>query len=263
MNRRELTICCPLYMTGLESRNRSNGPRTVFNSEAIAPESLERDPENLLYARGPRMRVSAEVVRDNALAIGGLLVMKIGGPPVKPYQPEGLWLELAGGAGQGAYERGSGDEIYRRSLYTYRKRTVPHPTMSTFDAPSWEICRVMRSRTNTPLQALALLNDTTYVEAARGLAERMLLEAGPEVEEQLEYGFRLATGRIPTKRELGILKEGYVGYLDVYREEPDAAAELLAHGDSPANADLDRSTLAACTAVATVILNLDETITKE
>ena len=129
------------------------------------------DPENRLLARGPRFRLPAEVVRDNALAIAGLLVETIGGPSVKPYQPAGLWEELAGGAGEAPYVQDKGPALYRRSLYVYRKRTVPHPVMATFDAPSREVCQVKRPRTNTPLQALELLNDLTYVEAARQLAQ--------------------------------------------------------------------------------------------
>jgi hypothetical protein len=138
---------------------------------------LLKDPENRLLARGPRVRLAAEGIRDNALAISGLLVEKLGGPPVKPYQPEGLWAELGGGAPT-PYVQDKGANLYRRSLYIFRKRTVPHPILATFDAPSREICQVKRQRTNTPLQALALLNDITYVEAARHLAQRLLKEGG-------------------------------------------------------------------------------------
>ena len=146
---------------------------------------------------GPRYRLPAEALRDNALAVSGLLVDKIGGPSVMPYQPAGLWEELAGGA-HDDYTQGHGDDLYRRSLYMYRKRTVPHPSMATFDAPSWEICQVKRARTNTPLQALALLNDVTYMEAARKFAERMLTEGGSSADSQLTFAFRLATSRAPT-----------------------------------------------------------------
>ncbi len=142
---------------------------TYRQSSKDIPELLKKDPENRLLARGPRFRLPAEVVRDNALAISGLLAEKVGGPSVKPYQPAGLWEELAGGAGEDPYVQDKGLNLYRRSLYVYRKRTVPHPAMATFDAPSHEICQVKRQRTDTPLQALALLNDVTYVEAARQL----------------------------------------------------------------------------------------------
>ena len=140
----------------------------TYRQASKAPAALiQRDPENRLLARGPRFRLPAELVRDNALAIAGLLSSKVGGPSVKPYQPDGLWEELAGGAGEAPYVQDKGDKLYRRSLYVYRKRTVPHPAMATFDAPSREICQVKRARTNTPLQALELLNDITYVEAAQ------------------------------------------------------------------------------------------------
>src|SRR6185312_5920985 len=165
-------------------------------SEAPA-EMYQRDPDNRLLARGPRYRLQSEALRDNALAVSGLLVDKIGGPSVMPYQPAGLWEEMAGGA-HDDYSQGHGDDLYRRSLYTYRKRTVPHPSMATFDAPSWEICQVKRARTNTPLQALALLNDVTYMEAARKFAERMLTEGGKTPDARLAFAFRLATSRAPT-----------------------------------------------------------------
>jgi hypothetical protein len=229
----------------------------------VSPALFERDPENRLLARGPRFRLPAEVVRDNALAVSGLLAMKIGGPSVMPYQPEGLWDELAGGAGQGPYKLGSGEDLYRRSLYTYRKRTVPHPLIGTFDAPSFETCRVMRARTNTPLQALALLNDVTYVEAARNLAQRMVREATPPEVSPLRYGVRLALGRNPTADEEQLLQSGLEKFMSTYRSDPEAAKALVTNGQSPVPDDLDKPTLAAYTALASVILNMDETITKE
>jgi hypothetical protein len=236
---------------------------TYRQSSTVSPGLIERDPENLLLARAPRYRLPAEVVRDNALAVSGLLTARIGGPPVKPYQPDGLWEELAGGAGEGPYQTASGDDLYRRSMYTYRKRTVPPPSMTTFDTPLWEICQVRRGRTNTPLQALALLNDVTYVEAARHLAQRIVSEAGTDVAERLTHGFRLATGRQPTLSELGTLATGLDGYLETYRNDPDAAVALIANGESPVTAEVEPVELAAYTSLAGVILNLDETITRE
>jgi hypothetical protein len=236
---------------------------TYRRASTSTPEMRERDPENRLYARGPRFRLPAELVRDNALAVGGLLTGKIGGPSVKPYQPEGLWAELAGGAGEGPYVQSKGEDLYRRSMYTYRKRTVPHPITSTFDAPSWEFCTVYRARTNTPLQALALLNDTTYVEAARNLAQRMLTETTGEAAQRVAYGFRLATGRMPTASETTTLEAGLYGYAQTYTTAPQEAEALLANGEAPVPEGVDRIQLAAYTAVAGVILNLDETITKE
>ncbi len=224
---------------------------------------LSSDPAGALYASAPRYRMRAEVLRDNALAVSGLLARRIGGPSVKPYQPEGLWEELAGGAGEGPYKVSEGDDLYRRSLYTYRKRTVPPPTLTTFDSPGWDLCRVRRGRTNTPLQALALLNDVTYAEAARSLAERMISEGGSDDDPRIVHGFRLATGRRPTTNELKVLRAGLDGYSETYAAKPDAAAAVIAVGaSSPAN-DIQADHLAAFTALASVILNLDESITRE
>jgi hypothetical protein len=234
---------------------------TYQQKSEASPELYHLDPENRLLARGPRQRLPAEAVRDNALAVSGLLVRKIGGPSVMPYQPEGLWEELAGGAFE-VYAQGHGDDLYRRSLYVYRKRTVPHPSMATFDAPSWEICQVKRACTNTPLQALALLNDVTYVEAARKLAERILVEGGTSSDARLTFAFRLATGRVPTSGELSTLRTSLEKYSAHYRQSPAAAEELLAHGEAPRDMSLDVVELAAHTAVANVLLNLDETVSK-
>lgn len=236
---------------------------TYRQSSVQTDEQRERDPENIWLARGPRFRMTAEQIRDNALAVSGLLVEDIGGPPSMPYQPEGLWEELAGGASQGPYTQSEGDQLYRRSLYTYRKRTVPPPSLTTFDAPSWELCWVRRARTNTPLQALALLNDTTYAEAARHLAYRMLTEPGARVSERLTHGFRLATGRLPTDSELDTLQTGLRRYIDVYGADEDGARALVATGESAVPEYDDPATFGAYTALAGVLLNLDETITKE
>src|SRR5678816_4590917 len=165
---------------------------------------LQRDPENRLLARGPRVRLPAETVRDQALAMSGLLVEKVGGPSVKPYQPEGLWIDLIQN-GSGEYVQDHGEKLYRRSLYTFWKRTIPPPTMANFDAPSRESSVAQRSITNTPLQALNLLNDVTYLEAARLLAERMLREGGPAPGQRIEFAFRLATGQRPNATERAVL----------------------------------------------------------
>ena len=233
---------------------------TYRQSSAITAESAKHDPENRLLARGPRHRLSAEEIRDNALAVSGLISLKIGGPSVKPYQPAGLWAELAGGAGQGAYQQDKGENLHRRSLYTYRKRTVPHPTTSTFDAPTWETCTVKRSRTDTPLQALALLNDGTYIEAARGLAQRMMLKGGNEVNSRLQYGFRLATCRQAGPREIGRLTAAYDRYRESFLKDPASAKTLLSVGEFSPDARLDKVELAAYATVASILLNLDETI---
>jgi hypothetical protein len=224
---------------------------------------IERDPENRLLARGPRFRLPAEMVRDNALAIAGLLSVGIGGPSVKPYQPAGLWEELAGGAGEGPYVQDKGEKLYRRSLYVYRKRTVPHPAMATFDAPSREICQVKRARTNTPLQALELLNDVTYVEAANQLARRMLTEGGSSPQDRLTYAFRLATSRTLAPAELRVLLHGLDRYRQTFRADPSAASRWIRLGEASPPPGLDPLELAAYAATASVILNLDETISRE
>jgi hypothetical protein len=206
--------------------------------------------------------MSAEQIRDGALLMSGLLSEKIGGPSVFPYQPDGLWDELAGGANNGPYRQSSGGDLYRRSVYTYRKRTVPHPTTSTFDAPSWEKCQIKRVNTNTPLQALALLNDTTYVEAAKKFAERILSEGGKTLDDRVDFGVLVALSRPPTVVEKTTLKKGFQYYLQFYSAHPDEAKKLLAIGDSTTEISVSAE-LAAMTSVASVILNLDTTITKE
>ncbi len=236
---------------------------TYQQSSKASKELIEHDPENRLLARGPRFRLPAETLRDNALAISGLLVDRVGGPSIKPYQPAGLWEELAGGAGEGPYVQEKGPNLYRRSLYIYRKRTVPPPTMATFDAPSGEICQVKRARTNTPLQALELLNDVTYVEAARNLAQLMMTEGGSTPESRIVFGFRRATGRTPSAAELGVFRRGLDRYKKDFAAKPEAARQLIRHGDSQLDPGIDAVDLAAYLATASVILNLDETITKE
>lgn len=236
---------------------------TYKQSSEISPAHQQIDPDNRLLARGPRFRLSAEMIRDNALAVSGLLTPTVGGESMKPYQPEGLWDELAGGAGEGPYVQSHGDQLYRRSMYIYRKRTVPHPVTSTFDAPSFEICQVARTRTNTPLQALALLNDVTYVEAARKLGERMLTEGGDDDGKRLAYGFRLATGRTPNDTELAILIDGCKRKRSLFSDEAELAKKYVSHGEARSSDDIPPSELATYSAMGSVLLNLDETITKE
>jgi hypothetical protein len=232
-------------------------------SSQVTPELLERDPENRLVARGPRFRLSAELLRDQALAISGLLVEKIGGPSVRPYMPEGVWDETSRYGDMRGYKPDTGEDLYRRSLYTIWKRTASPPTMLIFDSPSREICTVKRSRTNTPLQALSLLNEVTFVEAARAFAQRMILEGGSTPEERLAWAFRRATSRAPKPEELRVLAEGLSNRLARYRNAPDAAQELIAFGTSRPDAKVDPAELAAYTLTANVLLNLDEVITRE
>src|SRR5205085_1721970 len=197
---------------------------------------LEKDPENRLMARGPRFRLPAEMVRDNALAASRLLNAKIGGPSVFPYQPPGLWEELARGETFTAqeYHESQGADLYRRSLYTFWKRTVPPAALSTFDAPDREKCTSRRLITNTPLQALVLLNDPTYVEASRVLAERAIVEAGSDPQARVRLIFREATSRRPTLAEARILLDLAQRRLQHYKKDPGAAAKLIGIGASHA-----------------------------
>jgi hypothetical protein len=210
-------------------------------------------------ARGPRFRLSAEAIRDQALAASGLLVDESLGPSVRPYQPPGLWKELTGGAD---FVQDHGRNLYRRSLYTFWKRTIAPPSMTTFDAPTREACWVRTSRTNTPLQALALLNEVTYVEAARVLAERVMHEASTP-RERVALAFRLTLARAPSDFELNTMVAGFERHLERFRADPEAAMQLLKIGEASRDERLDAAELAAYTAVANLILNLDEVVTKE
>ena len=230
---------------------------TFRQSSNFTPALLARDPENRLLARGPRHRLPAEVLRDQALALGGLLVERIGGPSVKPSQPPGLW-EAVSYNGDATYEADHGESLYRRGLYTYWKRQSPPPGTLTFDGPTREVCTVRRPRTNTPLQALVLLNDVTYVEAARGLATRMMRAK----KERIAFGFRAATGRSPKNAEAAALQSYFDEQLAVFRAKPESARALLKSGESPADPALDACELAAWTMTASLLLNLDETITQ-
>jgi hypothetical protein len=232
---------------------------TYRQSSRVTPEALRRDPENRLLARGPRLRLPAEMIRDQALALAGLLVERTGGPSVKPYQPAGLWNELA----DADYIQDHGPDLYRRGLYTFWKRTVPPPSMVAFDAPGRETCVVREVRTDTPLQALNVLNDVTFVEAARGFGERILQEAGPNPEVRLAAAFQAATGRRPRPQELTILRDGFENQRARFRRDHRSAVALIHTGESSPDPRLDPCELAAYTALAQLILNLDETITRE
>jgi mono/diheme cytochrome c family protein len=229
-------------------------------SSKATPQLVERDPDNRLLARGPRLRLPAEVIRDQSLAASGLLVERLGGASVQPYQPPGLWKELTG-AGEAEQDRGA--NLYRRSLYTFWKRTIPPPSMMTFDAAGREACSVRAARTNTPLQALALLNEVTFVEAARVLAEHVMVEGGATPEDRIALAFRRALARKPSESELKVLVAGFERWLAQFRKQPEAVQKLLKFGESPVDARLDPPELAAYTTVANLILNLDEVVTKE
>ncbi len=229
-------------------------------SSRIRREDLERDPDNRLLARGPRLRLPAEAVRDLSLAVSGLLVDVVGGPSVRPYQPAGLWTELAGGED---YAVGQGADLHRRSLYTFWKRAVPPPSMMLFDSAGREACTVRSVRTNTPLQALNRMNDETYLDASKALAARALREAAGGRDGRLGHLFRLATGRHPGRDEEEILASGFGYHLDRFRSAPESARDLLAGSEPPARPSWPEPEFAAYTTMASLVLNLDETITRE
>jgi hypothetical protein len=229
----------------------------------VTPDTLARDPANRLLARAPRIRLPGETVRDAALAASGLLVPAIGGPSVRPWMPDGVWDETSKYGDLRGYKAETGPGRYRRTMYTIWKRTAAPPTMLLFDAPNRETCVVKRSRTNTPLQALALLNETTFVEAAHGLARRMIVEGGTTPAERITHGFRLAIGRRPTPDELAALVDGFTADRATFVAAPDRAEQFVAVGLVKKPDALPASELAAYSLAANVILNLDEFVMRE
>jgi hypothetical protein len=220
----------------------------------------ERDPLNRLLARQSRFRLDAEFIRDTALSISGLLVPKIGGPSVKPYQPPGYWAALNFPPRE--WIKDSGDKQYRRGLYTHWQRTFPHPAMIAFDAPSREECTCERPRSNIPQQALVLLNDPEFVEAARALAQKALKEGGPDDTQRIHWMWERATSRLPNAEETQVLLQLLQRHRQHYRDQPAAAQQLLKVGDHPVPSDWPAAEIAAWTNVARAILNLHETITR-
>ena len=234
---------------------------TYQQSSRVTDALYERDPENRILARGPRFRLDAEMVRDNALHISGTLIEKQGGPSVKPYQPAGLWKSVSYD-GNLSYEQSKGEALYRRSLYTYWKRQSPPPGLMAFDAPTRETCTVRRPRTNTPLQALVLMNDPTYVEAARILAERTL-KRHATIAKRIDYAFRSATSRAPRTFEQKILSTLLDQQRSVFKNNPGAAQKLINVGETPVDTTISQQELAAWTMVTSIIFNMDETVTKQ
>jgi mono/diheme cytochrome c family protein len=232
---------------------------TYGQASAATREQSERDPENRLLARGPRFRFSAHMIRDQALAVSGLLQEQIGGPSVKPYAPPGIWQSIS----NNKYVQDHGPSLYRRSLYTYWRRTVPPPTMATFNASEREVCLVRKDRTNTPLQALTLMNNVAFVEAARFLAERILQEVDADSASQIQRGFRIVTGRLPQPSEAEPLKAAYDQFLNYFETNPQEAPKLLAIGETPRDKSLPATEHAALTMLANILLNMDEAITLE
>ncbi|PWJ57142.1 cytochrome c [Dyadobacter jejuensis] len=236
---------------------------TYRQSSALNPKLLEKDPENLLLARGARFRLSAEMIRDNALSVSGLLVSRLGGPSVYPYQPEGIWDELSDKSWRYKYLQEPGDGLYRRSLYTIWKRTSPPPAMLIFDAPERGECVVKRRPTSTPLQALVLLNDPQYLEAARKLAERLWMAGGSNQQQLLGQAFRLLTGRSPKAKEMDILSQYYEDELKKFKEQPQKARAYLSTGYLPLAPGLPPAPVAALATVAHAIMNTDEAYTRK
>lgn len=234
---------------------------TYRQSSTVDRAVRERDPQNLWLARGPSHRLAAEQIRDAALAVSGLLVRKIGGPSVYPYQPPGLWEELAT-RNATTYVQGHGEDLYRRSLYTVWKRSSPPPSAVSFDAAERLVCTVSRQRTSTPLQALVLMNDPQYVEAARMLAERMLKEGGATDAARISYGFRLVTSRHPAEGELAVLQKLFEAEHQRFRSDKKAALALLQVGEHPRDDRLDPAAAAAYAVVANTLLSLDEAVNK-
>jgi hypothetical protein len=237
---------------------------TYRQSSRVTKERLAKDPYNRLLSRGPRFRLDAEMLRDQALFVSGLLVEKLGGPSVKPPQPGGLWEAVAySGSNTKNFVADQGHEkVHRRSMYTFWKRTAPPPQMNTFDAPSCEVCLVRRERTNTPLQALLLMNEPQFVEAARTLAQRTMKEGGATPEARLVYMFLLTTARRPDTKELQELLAAYKDHLATYTSNTAKAKQLISVGELKPDAKLNPSELAAWTMIANLLLNLDEVINK-
>ncbi len=237
---------------------------TYQQSTDVTPEMLEIDPENKLLARAPRLRLSAEMIRDQALAVSELLNKEVGGPSVKPYQPAGIWEETTGGGGgsTATYIQSTGQDLYRKSLYTFWKRTVPPPSMMTFDASSRDICSVKRQETNTPLQALVLLNDPQVIEASRALALNALSKYGQSVSEQIKYIFQRATSRLPNETELASLNHYYDEMLVQVQEEEVKPEDYLTIGAYIVPEEINKEKLAALSLTTHTILNLDETISR-
>jgi hypothetical protein len=234
---------------------------TYQQASKTTPQLLEVDPDNRLLARGSRFRLQAEMIRDQALFASGLLIERLGGESVRPYQPPGLWNDVVY-SNVPRFKQDHGEKLYRRSMYTYWKRSVPPPNLQAFDAPSRETCVLKRSRTNTPLAALVLMNDPTFVEASRNLAERMITEGGDSPKTRLIFGFRLVAGRRPNAKELERLAEALDGLREEFSKDTDAAKKLMSVGESKFNTTLDVAELAAYTAVANALFSTDETITK-
>ena len=236
---------------------------TYRQSSIIRKDDLEEDPDNKWLARGSTYRLPAEMIRDNALAASGLLVNETGGASVRPYQPEGLWIEKSFFSKILLnYKQDKGDDLYKRSMYTFIRRTAPPPSMTIFDQPNREVCTIKRENTSTPLQALVLMNDPQFVEASRVLAERIQLEIGGDIASQIQYAFRLTTGRSATQDELAIFEKMYQDQYKIFRKDKQASKSLLNVGETLADRSLDKNQTAALAMVTSTMLNHDEAYMK-
>ena len=230
-------------------------------ASTFSEQQLRIDPQNQFLSSGPRFRLGGEFLRDQVLAVSGLLNPQMGGPGVKPYQPPGLWNEVSLDGGL-RFKRDAGDKLYRRSLYTYWKRSSPPPNMVIFDAPTREKCTVRRGKTNTPLQALVLMNDPQFVEAARIFAERILKHESKDVDQKIEFAFMEALSRKPGSDELELLSRLLERELAQFKKHPEKAKQLLQVGEKNADPKLDPPSLAAWTIITNLIFNLDEFVTR-
>ena len=235
---------------------------TYRQQSTTRPKHLKVDPTNMYHARAPRFRLMGEFVRDNALAVSGLLNREFGGPGVKPYQPAGLWVEVSL-SGNRRFTRDKGEKLYRRSLYTYWKRSAPHPGLMAFDTPTRETCTLQRQRTNTPMQALVTLNDEQFVEASRAFAQRILKSSATTFHDRVNWAFEMATGHPADNLRQDVLKEAYAFQKERFSKEPNRAEELLKIGESTRDSSIDSKEHASWTVLASMILNLDETLNRE
>jgi hypothetical protein len=236
---------------------------TFRQNSATTPELLQRDPDNRLLAHGPRIRLDAEQIRDNALFVSGLMNLQMGGRGVFPYQPPNIWEPVGyENSNTRFYMQDHGESLYRRSLYCFLKRTAPPPFMSNFDGPNREQYCALRERTNTPLQALQLMNDVQHFEAARALAERLIAEAGPELDQRLTYLYRTVVSRRPTAAEQSLLVDAYKTQFELFAADGDAAQQTIQFGEKPLASKAPPAELAAWTLIANLVLNLDETLTR-
>jgi hypothetical protein len=236
---------------------------TYRQAATVTPDKLTKDAANRLLSRGPRFRMDAEMVRDYALASSGLLAPRIGGPSVRPYQPEGVWEAVAMiGSNTRDYKQDQGENLYRRSMYTFWKRAAPPASMEIFNAPNREICSVQRERTNTPLQALVTLNDPQFIEAARRLAARALTEGGESDATRVDFIAKHLLARPLAEEESAVVTGSLGTLLSYYREHPEDAKKLIETGESTPNASLDPATLAGWTMLTNELMNLDEVVNK-